>query len=71
MTTIVVTPSGEINIKSEWMPGQDATIGAAAMSGLTITPSWSIADYTSGRPAIAFAEAVAIAKAIRREITYK
>ncbi len=69
--TIVISSTGEANIKSEWMPGQDATMGATAMSGLSITPSWSIADYTTGRPAIAFVEAVVIGKALGGEITYK
>ena len=69
--TIVISPDGEANIKSEWMPGQEATMGATAMSGLNITPSWSVADYTTGRPAIAFAEAVAIGKAVGGELSFK
>lgn len=69
--TIAINSSGEATIKSEWMPGQDATIGASAMSGINFTPSWSIAVYTTGRPAIAFAEAVAIGKAVGGDVSYK
>jgi hypothetical protein len=67
----IVIKFHEASIKTEWMPGQDASMGATAFSGINFTPSWSIAEFTTGRPAIAFAEAVAISKAVGGKILYK
>lgn len=60
--TIVVNEDSKAIIKSEWMPGQDATNAATAFSGIPQTASWSKASYEVGRPGIAYAEAVAIGK---------
>lgn len=69
--TITINENNEAVIKSEWMPGMEATNAASAFSGLDVSASWSIASYEVGRPGIAYAEAVAIGKIVGGNRTYR
>lgn len=69
--TIFVNSENQASIKTEWMPGAEATTAASAFSGINVVPQWSAVIYAEDRNGVAFAESVVIAKKVGGYITYK
>jgi hypothetical protein len=73
--TIVVSGNGDstnLEIKTEWKPGMEATIMASAMSGIPVSSDWAIAKWEINRLGISFAESVAIANKIKNgRVSYR
>ena len=65
--TIVISEkdiSAKANIITEWKAGTEAAMFASGLSGIQILSDWSKATWETGRPGIAFAESVAVAKKV-------
>ena len=65
--TIVITDyeiSAKAIMTTEWKAGNEATMFASGLSGIQIHSDWGKATWETGRPGIAFAESVAVAKKI-------
>lgn len=66
MTVVISKLGSEVKatISTQWKGGVDAAIMATSFSGIPISPDWEQADWSSGRPVIAFAESLAVASQI-------
>jgi len=73
--TIVVTENetySQMRISTEWKGGTEAAAMATAMGGIPVQSNWATAKWEVNRLGIAFAESVAIAKAIpNSRISYR
>jgi len=66
--TLVVSENGNsinLEIRTEWKPGMEATMMASAVSGIPVSSDWAIAKWEISRLGISFAESVAIANKIK------
>ena len=66
--TLVVSENGNssnLKITTEWKPGMEATMMAAAAGGIPVSSDWAIAKWEISRLGISFAESVAIANKVR------